>query len=110
MEEANQGEESDTVTLESPGGRYQGRGLLDGKIGPELNPVIFLDANICDSERKGREGERVGKRNVFVNLAWQSENYRSKGEGPSSSFLPGGLCVHVCMEPDIECEWDMETR
>ena len=69
MEEANQGEESDTVTLESPGGRYQGRGLLDGKIGPELNPVIFLDANICDSERKGREGERVGKRNVFVNLA-----------------------------------------
>lgn len=104
MEEANQGEESDTVTLESPGGRYQGRGLLDGKIGPELNPVIFLDANICDSERKGREGERVGKRNVFVNLAGQSENYRSKGEGPSSSFLPGRLCVHVCMEPDIECE------
>jgi len=104
LEEVNQGEESNTVTLESPGGRYQGRGLLDGRSGPEVNPVIFLDANICDSERKGREGERVGKRNVFVNLAGQSENYRSKGEGPSSSFLPGGLCVHVCMEPDIECE------
>lgn len=97
------------MTLESPGGRYQGRDLLDGKIGPELNPVIFLDANLCDSDRKGWEGEREGKRNAFVNLAGQSENCSSKGEGPSSSFPPGGPCVHACMGPDTECERDMET-
>lgn len=58
-------EESDTMTLESPGGHCQGRGLLDGKIGPELNPVIFLDANICDSDRK-EEREREREKEMYL--------------------------------------------
>ena len=53
------------MTLESPGGHCQGHGLLDGKIGPELNPVIFLDANICDSDRK-EEREREREREMYL--------------------------------------------
>lgn len=61
IEEGNGGEESNTTTWEDQGVYYQGRGLLDDKVGPEMNPVIFLDVNTCDSDSDRKEEREWGR-------------------------------------------------